>query len=239
MRAPRLLIVEDEVKLAANLKRGLGEEEYFVDTVPSAETARESLSAANYDLMVLDLRLPGIDGITFLRDLRDRGSIIPVLILTARDATEDLVSGLNSGADDYLTKPFAFSELLARIRALLRRPLSANRTVIEAGELRLDTARRQAWRRQRELHLSPKELMVLECLMGHAGVAVTRDTIGEAVWGADYNPLSNIVEVFINRLRQKIDLVRQPSLIVTIRGTGYMLRVDLPRESDSGTGRSP
>jgi DNA-binding response OmpR family regulator len=236
MHAPRLLVVEDEVKLAANLKRGLGEERYFVETVASAEAACELLSAANYDLIVLDLRLPGMDGITFLRELRERGSIIPVLILTARDATEDLVSGLDSGADDYLTKPFAFNELLARIRALLRRPLSATHNLIEAGELRLDTARRQAWRGQRELYLSPKELMMLECLLRHAGMAVTRDTIGAAVWGADYNPLSNIVEVFINRLRQKIDRIRQPSLIVTIRGTGYMLKVDLASEGGPGGG---
>jgi DNA-binding response OmpR family regulator len=224
----RLLVVEDEVKLAANLKRGLGEAGYGVDVAPSAEAARRRLSEGRYELLVLDLRLPGKDGLEFLRELRGKGSVIPVLVLTARDSTDDLVTGLDTGADDYMTKPFSFSELLARIRALLRRPLSANTAIIQIGELRLDAARRQAWRRRRELNLSPKELMVLEYLMRRAGVTVTRSMIGEAVWGADYNALSNIVEVFINRLRQKIDQVNQPSLILTVRNSGYTLKVDLP-----------
>ena len=232
MLTVRLLVVEDETKLATNLKRGLVQAGYNVEVAPTAELAGSALAEKQYELMILDLRLPGKDGIEFLRELRAEGSVIPVLILTARDSTDDLVTGLDSGADDYLTKPFSFNELLARIRALLRRPLSATKTIIQVGELKLDAGRRQAWRRRRELDLSPKELMVLEYLMRHAGVTVTRNMIGEAVWGADYKALSNIVEVFINRLRQKIDQVNQPSLIVTFRTSGYMLRVDLPTKGN-------
>ncbi|MGH7907363.1 MAG: response regulator transcription factor [Candidatus Binataceae bacterium] len=233
MTATRLLVVEDETKLAASLKQGLGEAGYLVDVAGSAEIARNLLSQAAYNLMILDLRLPGQNGIDFLRGLRQAGAVIPVLVLTARDSTDDLVAGLDSGGDEYMTKPFAFAELLARIRALLRRPLSAAKTMIEAGEIVIDTARRCAWRQRRLLDLSPKELMVLEYLARHAGLPVTRDMIAEAVWGADYNSLSNLVEVFINRVRQKIDYVNQPSLIATIRGAGYMLRASSAEQGRS------
>ncbi len=228
MPAARLLVVEDEAKLAANLKRGLGEAGFVVEVAPSAEAARASLSRNGYDLMLLDLRLPGQDGLEFLAELRAAGAVLPVLILTARDSTDDLVRGLDGGGDDYLAKPFAFSELLARVRALLRRPLAADSPMLEANDIVIDTSRRVASRGGRALDLSPKELIVLEYLVRHAGLAVTRDMIGEAVWGKDYNAMSNIVEVFINRLRQKIELVNQPPLIVTIRGAGYMLRLELP-----------
>ena len=227
MPAARLLVVEDEAKLAANLKRGLGEAGFAVDLAPNAKAARESLSHSGYDLMLLDLRLPGQDGLEFLAELRAAGAVLPVLILTARDSTDELVRGLDTGGDDYLTKPFAFDELLARVRALLRRRLVADSVVLEAGDIAIDTSRRVASRGGRALDLSPKELIVLEYLVRHAGLAVTRDMIGEAVWGKDYNALSNIVEVFINRLRQKIELVNQPPLIVTLRGAGYMLRAEL------------
>jgi two-component system copper resistance phosphate regulon response regulator CusR len=225
--AVRLLIVEDEAKLAANLKRGLGEAGFAVDVAPSAEAARAALSQNGYELMLLDLRLPGQDGLEFLADLRAAGAAVPVLILTARDSTDERVRGLDGGGDDYLTKPFAFSELLARVRALLRRRLAAD-GIVEAGDIAIDTARRIATRGGRALDLSPKELMVLEYLVRNAGLAVARDMIGGAVWGKDYNAMSNIVEVFINRLRQKIELVNQPPLIVTVRGAGYMLRLGLP-----------
>ncbi len=227
MTAARLLLVEDEAKLAVNLKRGLGEAGYTIEVASSAETARESLSHGAYDLMLLDLRLPGQDGLAFLADLRAAGAAMPVLILTARDSTEERVRGLESGGDDYLTKPFAFSELLARVRALLRRRLAGDGAVIEAGGISMDTARRIATRGGRSLDLSPKELMLLEYLARRAGVALTRDMIGEALWGKDYNAMSNIIEVFINRLRQKVELMNQPPLIVTVRGAGYMLRIDL------------
>jgi DNA-binding response OmpR family regulator len=225
MPAARLLVVEDEAKLAANLKRGLGEAGYAVDLAPSAEAARASLSHGVYDLMLLDLRLPGQDGLDFLADLRAAGAALPVLILTARDSTSERVRGLDGGGDDYLSKPFAFGELLARVRALLRRRLAADGSVLQAHDVTIDTSRRVASRGGRALDLSPKELMVLEFLVRHAGLAVTRDMIGEAVWDKDYNAMSNIVEVFINRLRQKIELVNQPPLIVTVRGAGYMLRL--------------
>jgi DNA-binding response OmpR family regulator len=228
MPAARLLIVEDETKLAANLKRGLAEAGYAVDVAPSAEAARTMLSHGAYDLMLLDLRLPGQDGLGFLADLRAAGAALPVLILTARDSTSERVRGLDGGGDDYLTKPFAFSELLARVRALLRRRLAADGPVLEAHDVAIDTARRVAWRGGRVLDLSPKELRVFEFLVRHAGSAVTRDMIGEAVWGKEYNAMSNIVEVFINRLRQKVEMVNQPPLIVTVRGAGYMLRLALP-----------
>ncbi len=220
----RLLVVEDEPKLAANLKQGLSEAGYHVDCAPTAELAREALAKSHCHLMLLDLRLPGQSGLEFLHDLRDAGITIPVLILTARDSNDDKVAGLDGGADDYLTKPFAFNELLARIRALLRRPLPDS--LLKRGEIAVDLTKRRAWRGRRELALSPKELMMLECLVRRAGEVVTRDVIGDAVWGSDYNSLSNIVEVFVNRLRQKIDHVNQDSLIVTVRGAGYLLRVD-------------
>lgn len=232
--AARLLIVEDETQLAANLKRGLGEAGFAVDHASSAEAARAALARSVYDAMVLDLRLPGQDGLDLLRELRAGGAAIPVLILTARDSIAERVAGLDGGGDDYLTKPFAFSELTARLRALLRRRLAPGHPVLAAGPLTIDTVRRHAARNGRALDLSPKELMVLEYLVRHAGLLVTRDMIGESVWGADYNALTNVVEVFINRLRQKIDLANGPSLIVTIRGSGYMLRVEPPAAAKRG-----
>jgi DNA-binding response OmpR family regulator len=232
-----LLVIEDEPKLGANLELGLSEAGYQVDVAGSAEKGRELLAAGAYSALLLDLRLPGQDGLEFLQELRAGGIVIPVLILTARDSTEELVAGLDSGADDYLTKPFAFSELLARIRALLRRSLATPEAILWAGPLRIDTARHRATRDRRPLPLSPKELMVLEYLVRHAGTVVTRDMIGEAVWGEDYNALSNIVEVIINRLRQKIDLVNQRSMIQTVRGEGYVLRAE-PASAPAGVTNS-
>jgi two-component system, OmpR family, response regulator len=168
--------------------------------------------------------------------VRAAGAALCVLILTARDSTDERVRGLDAGGDDYLTKPFAFSELLARVRALLRRRSAAASPILEADDIAIDTSRRIASRGGRALDLSPKELMVLEYLVRHAGLTVTRDMIGEAVWGEDYNAMSNIVEVFINRLRQKIELVNRPPLILTVRGAGYMLRLDLPAQGGGNRG---
>jgi len=234
--AAHLLIVEDEPKLAANLKRGLGEAGFAVDVAGNAEAARAALERSGYDLMVLDLRLPDRDGLEFLADVRAGGAALGVLILTARDSTDERVRGLDGGGDDYLTKPFAFSELLARVRALLRRRRAADGPMLEADDIVIDTSRRVASRGGRPLDLSPKELMVLEYLVRHAGLTVTRDMIGEAVWGEDYNAMSNIVEVFINRLRQKIELVNRPPLIATVRGAGYLLRLDLPAQNTRNRG---
>jgi DNA-binding response OmpR family regulator len=223
VQALHLLLVEDEARLAENLCRGLGEEGFTVDPVASAEAAEQALADKAYDLMVLDLRLPGKDGLTFLRELRAAGNVTPVLILTARGALEERVTGLDSGADDYLTKPFAFTELVARVKALARRP-ARTQPVLKVADLELDTIKRRVRRGGRELNLSPKETILLELLMRHAGEVVTRDMIAEVVWGAGYNALTNLIEVFVNRIRQKIDDRGPDPRIVTVRGVGYSMR---------------
>ncbi|HKD65249.1 MAG TPA: response regulator transcription factor [Candidatus Binataceae bacterium] len=219
-----LLMVEDEDRLAENLRRGLGEEGFAVDWVSSAEDAQTRLGQNTYDLILLDLRLPGRDGLDFLRELRRQSIAIPVLILTARGSVEERVTGLDSGADDYLTKPFAFAELLARVRALARRRVASPAAVLKVADLELDTIKRKVWRAGREIGLSPKETILLELLMRNAGQVVTRDMIAEVAWGAGYNEFTNLIEVFVNRLRQKIDYAGRDSLIVTVRGAGYSLR---------------
>jgi len=217
-------MVEDEDRLAENLRRGLGEEGFAVDWVSSAEDAQTRLGQNTYDLILLDLRLPGRDGLDFLRELRRQSIAIPVLILTARGSVEERVTGLDSGADDYLTKPFAFAELLARVRALARRRVASPAAVLKVADLELDTIKRKVWRAGREIGLSPKETILLELLMRNAGQVVTRDMIAEVAWGAGYNEFTNLIEVFVNRLRQKIDYAGRDSLIVTVRGAGYSLR---------------
>ena len=218
------MLVEDEPALADNLRRGLTEEGFAVFCAASAEAAEEELERAGYDLIVLDLRLPGKDGLDFLRQLRAAGSSVPVLILTARGSVGERVKGLDSGADDYLPKPFAFAELLARVRALARRRAVPAQALLKVGDLELDTVKRKAARSGRPLSLSPKEMILLELLMRHAGQVVTRDMIAEVAWGSEYNEFTNLIEVFVNRLRQKIDYVGKTSIIVTVRGAGYSLR---------------
>lgn len=219
-----LLLVEDEARLAESLQRGLTEEGLVVDWAPSAEAAEQRLLCAAHDLIVLDLRLPGKDGLEFLRELRANGNALPVLVLTARGSVEERVSGLEAGADDYLVKPFAFAELLARIKALARRRSVPPAAILKVAGLELDPIRRKAWRAGRELALSPKETILLELLMRNAGQVVTRDMIAEVAWGAGFNEFTNLIEVFVNRLRQKIDYAGNASLIVTVRGAGYSLR---------------
>jgi DNA-binding response OmpR family regulator len=220
MAGPQLLIVEDEAQLARSIARGLTEEGFTVLTAGSAEEAERMVAAGALEAIVLDRRLPGKDGLTFLRELRANGNQTPVLVLTARGALEDRVGGLDSGADDYLVKPFAFPELIARIRALVRR--HAPSPVIRVGDLELDTVKRRATRGGRELGLSPKETILLELLMRNAGQTVTREMIAQTVWGGDYTDFTNLIEVFVNRLRQKVeDGVR---VIVTVRGVGYTMR---------------
>ncbi len=220
------MLVEDEVRLADSLRRGLGEEGFAVYCAASAEAAEDELKRNNYDLIVLDLRLPGKDGLDFLRQLRAAGNAVPVLILTARGSVEERVKGLDSGADDYLTKPFAFAELLARVRALARRRAAPAQAVLKVADLELDTVKRRATRSGRALSLSPKEMILLELLMRHAGQVVTRDMIAEVAWGSGYNEFTNLIEVFVNRLRQKVDYVGKSSIIVTVRGAGYSLRCE-------------
>ncbi len=222
----RLLLVEDESRLAGSLRQGLTEEGFVVDWAPSAEAAEALLAHKAYDLLLLDLKLPGKDGLTLLRELRAGGNATPVLILTARGSLDERVLGLDTGGDDYLVKPFAFAELLARVRALARRrPVAAN-AVLKVGDLEFDTVRRRARRGDRPLNLTPKEAMLLELLMRHAGQVVTRDMIAETVWDSDYTAFTNLIEVFINRIRQKISEGSDKPMIVTVRGVGYSIRAE-------------
>jgi DNA-binding response OmpR family regulator len=224
MRDARLLIVEDEAELRKSLRLGLAEDGFTVTCADSAESAERLLEDQAFDAIVLDLRLPGKDGIELLRELRAAGNATPVLALTARGALDDRVIGLDSGADDYLTKPFAFAELMARLRALIRRHGIATPSTLKVGTLEFDTVRRRASRDGRDLGLSPKEAILLELLMRNAGQPVTRDMIAEVVWGAAYNDFTNLIEVFVNRLRQKISDGAGDSPIVTVRGVGYAMR---------------
>lgn len=220
----RLLVVEDEQTLARYLQRGLEEAAWTVDVSASAEDAWQLLLLNPYDLAILDLGLPGADGGELLRRVREAGMDIPVLILTARGSVEDRVAGLNAGADDYLSKPFAFSELLARIHALLRRGHEPRAVGLQVGDLQLDLLRRQAQRGTRHIDLTAREFGVLEYLMRHAGEVVTRTMLAEHVWGDHYDSLSNLIEVFINRLRKKLEVDGAPRLLHTVRGAGYVIR---------------
>ncbi len=224
MQSLGVLLIEDEERLAGNLRQGLTEEGIALDWVKSAEEAAQILARKTYDLMVLDIGLPGKSGVDFLRERRAAGDTTPVLFLTARSSVEDRVTGLDSGGDDYLVKPFAFAELLARIHALARRRPAARTPVLKVGELEFDTVKRRAKRAGKAIALSPKEAMLLELLMRRAGETVTRDMIAESVWDSDYNVFTNLIEVFVNRLRQKIDDDAKNSMITTVRGVGYMMR---------------
>jgi DNA-binding response OmpR family regulator len=218
-----LLVVEDEVKLRDSICRGLGEENFAVRGVGTAEAADLALATGDFDAMVLDLRLPGKDGITWLREIRAAANTTPVLILTARGAVHERVIGLESGADDYLVKPFAFAELVARIRALARRRLGFGQTILKVADVEFDTVTRRVRRSGQEINLSPKETLLLELLMRNVGQIVTRAMIMEVVWGPAYNDLSNLIEVFVNRLRRKIQ-DGSGILITTVRGVGYSMR---------------
>jgi DNA-binding response OmpR family regulator len=220
----RLLVVEDEQTLARYLQRGLEEAAWTVDVSGSVEDAWQLLLLNPYDLAILDLGLPGADGGELLRRVREAGMDLPVLILTARGSVEDRVAGLNAGADDYLSKPFAFSELLARIHALLRRGHEQRAVWLQVGDLQLDLLRRQAQRGTRHIDLTAREFGVLEYLMRHAGEVVTRTMLAEHVWGDHYDSLSNLIEVFINRLRKKLEVDGAPRLLHTVRGAGYVVR---------------
>ncbi len=225
MQPLRLLLIEDEERLAGNLRQGLTEEGIALDWVKSAEQAQAILERKNYDLMVVDIGLPGMSGIDFLRERRKAGDSTPVLFLTARGSIEDRVTGLESGGDDYLVKPFAFAELLARVHAVSRRRPGVQTPVLKVADLEFDTIKRRARRGGKAIALSPKEAMLLELLMRHAGEVVTRDMIVQTVWDSDYNVFTNLIEVFVNRLRQKIAADSGDSIITTIRGVGYSMKV--------------
>ncbi|HSL53834.1 MAG TPA: response regulator transcription factor [Pyrinomonadaceae bacterium] len=219
----RILLVEDEPNAARMLAKGLREEAYAVDVVGDGERALELAQLNDYDLIILDVMLPGKDGFQVCRDLRTAGSAVPVIMLTARDAVEDKVEGLDSGADDYLLKPFEFEELLARVRALLRRKPALYPEVIIVADLSVDIRARRASRAGRELGLTGKEFALLEYLARHAGEVVSRAEISEHVWDQSYDPFSKVIDVFIQRLRRKIDEGHPLKLIHTRRGEGYVL----------------
>jgi two-component system OmpR family response regulator len=221
-----VLIVEDEVKMAALIRRGLKEDGLTVDLAGTGEEALAMVRASVYDAIVLDVILPGIDGFETCRRMRVDGVWAPVLMLTARGALEDRISGLDGGADDYLTKPFSFAELLARLRALARRGQAERPTVVEVGDLRLDPAARQVWRGEAEIELSAKEFTLLEVFMHNPGHVLTRTQLLEHAWEYDYEHRSNVIEVYIRYLRQKIDQRFGVKSLETIRGAGYRLRKD-------------
>jgi DNA-binding response OmpR family regulator len=230
----RILLVEDEPDAARMLAKGLREHTYAVDVAETGDDATYQASITDYDAIVLDLVLPGKDGIAVCRELRNGGSTTPVLMLTARDGVEWRISGLDSGADDYLTKPFDFGELLARLRAVIRRgrrPLTP--ATIRTGPLELDTRSRKVTRHGRPVVLTAREYAVLEHLMRHAGEVVGRGDILEHVWDSAHEPLSNVIDVCVQRLRRKIDEPGPTSLIVTRRGEGYMLLAPPTRQKVS------
>ncbi len=220
----RILVVEDEKKLAGFIKKGLEEEGYALDV---AHDGREGLIMAQegvYDLVILDINLPQMDGLSVLKELRRQKGKTPVLLLTVRATIEDKVLGLDTGADDYLTKPFAFQELLARIRALLRRPAAAAAPLLRVADLTLDPARRVVIRGTEKIDLSTKEFALLDYFMRNPGRVLTRTMIAEHVWDYDFDPMSNIIDVYVTYLRKKIDAGREPKLLHTVRGVGYVLQ---------------
>jgi heavy metal response regulator len=220
----RILVVDDDRRLCAVIKRGLLEEAYAVDLAYDGEEGAYLAEVNPYDLIILDIMLPNKDGIQVCRDLRAKKVNTPILMLTAKDTVEDRVKGLDTGADDYLVKPFAFNELLARVRALLRREGMSKSPELRVGDLTLNTLTRQVWRGQRPIELTTKEYVILEYLMRHPNVVVTRTMIEEHAWDYDFDSLSNLVDVYIRRLRRKIDDEKDDGLIQTVRGAGYRLK---------------
>jgi DNA-binding response OmpR family regulator len=219
-----ILLVEDEPKLNANLKKALQEQSYAVDSAFDGEEGLDWALLNAYDVIVLDINLPRMNGIEVCKQLRARKNATPILMLTARDAVSDKVVGLDAGADDYLTKPFAQAELLARIRALLRRDSSAKDPVLRCGDLELDTNTRDVRRAGQSVRLTSKEYAVLEYLMRQQNRVLSRDQIAEHVWDYEFDGISNIVDVYIRYLRRKLDDDFEPKLIETIRGAGYRIR---------------
>jgi len=234
----RILLVEDEPPAAQVLAKGLREQAYAVDVAADGNAALFQVSTADYDAIILDVMLPAKDGLQVCRAVRASGSAVPILMLTARDAVESRIAGLDSGADDYLVKPYAFGELLARLRALIRRgarPLAPERICV--GPLTLDARSRRVSMRGRDVALTAKEFALLEFLLRRAGAVVTRADIAEHVWDEHYDPLSNVVDVYIQRLRRKLDRPGAASLIRTRRGEGYQLTVE-DRDDSAGPGSS-
>jgi two-component system, OmpR family, response regulator len=221
----RVLIVEDDAKLVRALERGLAREGFEIDVAASGEEALRRTAARDYDAVVLDVMLPGLDGFAVLDEIRLKDRRTPVLMLTARAHVRDRIHGLDSGADDYLVKPFDFGELVARLRALSRRAPEPAAVALTAGELALDPATNAATRRGRRVQLTPREFAVLECLVRKAGQVVPRDDLLAAVWGADFAGESNVVDVYVGYLRRKLQRSFNRKLIRTVRGVGFLLEV--------------
>ena len=222
----RVLLVEDDADVARFIRKGLTEETYAVDVAESGEQAMYLASLNAYDAAILDVMIPAPDGMEVCRRLRKSGSTLPILMLTALDTVDQKIAGLDAGADDYLAKPFEFRELLARMRALMRRGGATISAVLDAGDLQIDTRSHRVTMNGQSLTLTTKEYSVLEYLARNAGRIVTREEIAEHVWNEDYDPFTNLIEVYINRLRRHIETVSERKLIHTVRGAGYMLQQD-------------
>jgi heavy metal response regulator len=222
----RLLVVEDEKKVASFIKQGLEEEGYAVDVASDGEKGLEMALDGVHDLIILDISLPRIDGLRVLKKLRQQRVSIPVLLLTVRATIEDKVLGLDAGADDYLTKPFAFQELVARVRALMRRRTETEPALLRVADLVLDPARRIVSRGGEKIELTAKEFALLEYFMRNPGRVLTRTQMIEHVWNYDFDTMTNIIDVYVNYLRKKVDSDREPKLIHTVRGVGYVLKAE-------------
>ena len=223
----RILVVEDEAAIAAFITDGLVKAGYGVDLANEGAEALHWVAIASYDLIILDVMLPGMDGLALCETLRSNGIVCPILMLTARDAIEDRVAGLDSGADDYLVKPFAFAELLARIRALLRRESAFLGTVLYIADLSLDTRSHEVYRNRQLIPLTTKEYRLLELLMRHPNQTITRDAIAEHIWNYEFDNVSNLIDVHIHALRRKMDDPYPTKLLHTIRGVGYRLGMSM------------
>ncbi len=220
-----ILLVEDEKKVASFIQRGLEAEHYTVDVAHDGELGLIRVFDGDYDLLILDVMLPKRDGLSVLHEVRRHKLNIPVLLLTARDTVADKVAGLDHGADDYLTKPFAFEELLARVRALLRRGAPMPAPVLTLADLRLDLVTRQVTRANKRIELTAKEFALLEFFLRHPGRVLSRTLIAQHVWGVDFDTFTNVIDVYVNYLRKKIDTDCEPKLLHTVRGAGYVLKV--------------
>jgi len=220
----RILVVEDEKKVASFIKRGLEEESFSVDMAYDGEEGLSMAESNPYDLILMDLMLPKMDGLAVIKELRNKGNKAPVLCLTAKDTVEDIVSGLDSGSDDYLTKPFAFAELVARVRALLRRGVQDRGAEIRYADLRLDPVAHKVWRSNKEIELTAKEYALLEYFMRNPNQILTRTMIAEHVWDYTFDSFTNIIDVYVNYLRKKVDRDYDKKLIHTVRGIGYVMK---------------
>jgi len=220
----KILAIEDDRTVGQYVKRGLEEQRFHVDLATDGLEGLRLASGGQYDLIILDLRLPEMSGLEVLRNLRDRGLTVPILVLTAQDTVDFKVQALRTGADDYVTKPFSFEELLARVEALGRRPQQLQSPVLRVLDLELDTATHEARRSSEPIELTPKEYTVLEYLARHAGRVMSRTLITEYAWGYHFDPGTNIVDVVINHLRKKVDAGHSRKLITTVRGVGYVLK---------------